>query len=70
MQELIVHEKQHGNYVTTAIIGGIAVALIIVIGTLWMGRSAKRDIDEAVHSVSSLRYVCKCRDYGNGSRHA
>ncbi len=34
MQELIIHEKQHGNYVTTAIIGGIAVALIIVIGTV------------------------------------
>ena len=36
------------------IIGGLAVVLIIIVGTLWMGQSAKRDIDDAVHSVSSL----------------
>ena len=40
--------------VRIGIIGGIIVILIIIVGTLWMGQSAKRDIDDAVQSVSSL----------------
>ena len=35
-------------------IGAMLVALILIIGTLWSGQSAKRATDDAVHSVSLL----------------
>ena len=34
--------------------GGIAVLLILVLGTIWMGHSASRDTNEAVRNVSLL----------------
>ena len=37
-----------------AVIGGIALVLILVIGTIWVGRSAKTDTESAVRSVSLL----------------
>ena len=37
-----------------AVIGGIALVLILVIGTIWVGRSAKADTESAVRSVSLL----------------
>ena len=37
-----------------ALIGGIAVILILVIGTIFTGRSASHDTKQAVHSVSLL----------------
>lgn len=37
-----------------AVIGGIAVALILVLGTIWTGRSASRDTEQAVRNVSLL----------------
>lgn len=37
-----------------AVTGGIAVILILVLGTIWMGQSAGRDTERAVHSVSLL----------------
>ncbi|MBQ9156929.1 MAG: response regulator [Eubacterium sp.] len=36
------------------IAGGIAVALILIWGTIWMGRGAKQDTETAVRSVSLL----------------
>ena len=36
------------------LIGGIIVAIIIVLGTVWMGQSAAADTQEAVRSVSLL----------------
>ena len=39
---------------TVAVVGGILVILILVLGTIWMGRSASRDTEEAVRSVSLL----------------
>ena len=36
------------------IIGAIVVAFILIAGTLWMGRSASQDTDEAVRAVSLL----------------
>ncbi len=39
---------------TVAIVGGIIVALILVLGTMWMGRSARTDTAAAVRSVSLL----------------
>ena len=37
-----------------AVIGSIVIALILVLGTIWMGRSAKEGTESAVHSVSLL----------------
>ena len=37
-----------------AVIGCIVIALILVFGTIWMGRSAKEGTETAVHSVSQL----------------
>ena len=42
------------NTVAVALAGGILVMLILVLGTIWMGRSAKRDTEAAVRSVSLL----------------
>ena len=36
------------------IAGGLAVALMLVIGTVWTGRSASRDTEKAVRNVSIL----------------
>ena len=35
-----------------AVIAGILVAAILVLGTIWMGHQAQKDAEEAVHSVS------------------
>ncbi len=40
--------------VRIAVIGGILVAAILVLGTIWTGQSASRDTDEAARSVSLL----------------
>ena len=40
--------------VTIAIIGGIVVAAILVVGTILMGNSARKDTDQAVRTVSLL----------------
>ena len=40
--------------VRIAVIGGILVAVILVVGTIWVGQSAKRDTETAVRSVSLL----------------
>ena len=37
-----------------AIIGGIIVSVILIFGTMWMGRIAKKDTEDAVRSVSLL----------------
>ena len=35
-----------------AVIAGILVAAILVLGTIWMGHQAQKDAEEAVQSVS------------------
>ena len=42
------------NIAHIAVIGSLIVALILIAGTVWMGRSARRDAETAVHSVSLL----------------
>ena len=42
------------SLMTVAMIGGIAVALILILGTIWTGRSASRDTEQAVRNVSLL----------------
>ena len=46
--------REANRIVPAAIIGGIVVIAILVLGTIWMGRSASRDTEEAVRSVSLL----------------
>ena len=45
---------KRGNTVTTAVIGSIIVILILVLGTVLMGRNAQNDTLKAVRSVSLL----------------
>ena len=40
--------------VSAAVVGVLAVAAILIIGTIWTGRSASRDANKAVRSVSLL----------------
>ena len=42
------------NTVAVAVIGSLIVILILVLGTIWMGQSARRDTETAVRSVSFL----------------
>ena len=42
------------NTIPIAVIGGILVVVILIIGTVWTGQSAKKDTETAVHSVSLL----------------
>ncbi|MCR4607383.1 MAG: hypothetical protein K5771_06635 [Oscillospiraceae bacterium] len=37
-----------------ALLGGVVLVLILVIGTIWTGRSARKDTESAVRSVSLL----------------
>ena len=46
--------KRQSNISTIAVIGGVIVLVIFVIGTFWMGRIARRDTEEAVRSVSLM----------------
>ena len=47
-------DRKNNNIMRIAVIGGIIVLAIMIIGTFWSIRSASRDTDEAVHSVSNL----------------
>ncbi len=46
--------KRRDSLENIAIVGGIVIALILVLGTIWMGQSAKNGTETAVHSVSLL----------------
>jgi len=47
-------ETKKKSTMTAALIGGIAVLVIMVVGTFWMGQAAKQDTDKAVRAVSLL----------------
>ena len=46
--------ERRNNTVGIVIAGGLIVAAIMVLGTIWTGRSARKDTVEAVRSVSML----------------
>ena len=46
--------NQRNNTTLIAFIGGIALVLILVFGTIWTGHSARTDTESAVRSVSLL----------------
>ena len=47
-------KNTRNNLAPIAIAGSIAVALILIFGTIWMGQSAKKGTEDAIHSVSLL----------------
>ena len=47
-------ESRRKNTALIAIIGLVAVMVILLLGTLWTGRSARKDTEEAVRAVSLL----------------
>ena len=47
-------EKRKNKVTVIALIGGVAVILIIVFGTLWIGQSAREDSQEVARTVSLL----------------
>ena len=47
-------ESRKNRITHVALIGGIVLILILVVGTIWVGRSAKADTEAAVRSVSLL----------------
>ena len=47
-------KAKKSNTVVIVVIGGVIVMLILVLSTIWMGQSARRDTEAAVRSVSLL----------------
>ena len=47
-------ETERKNLMKELIIGVLAVVIILIIGTFWMGKSVNKDNDEAVRTVSLL----------------
>ena len=47
-------EHRPKNTAVVVVIGGLIVILVLVLGTIWMGQSARRDTETAVRSVSLL----------------
>ena len=47
-------EQKKSSIIPIAIVGGIMVVAILVFGTIWMGRSASKDAEDAARSVSLL----------------
>ena len=52
--DLIMQEYQNRRLLRMVAIVFIVVATLVVLGTLWMGQSARNATDEAVHSVSQF----------------
>ncbi|HCA05507.1 MAG TPA: hypothetical protein DEO32_06395, partial [Ruminococcaceae bacterium] len=50
----MVKQVKSNRTATIAVVGSIILAVILVLGTVWMGYNAKRDTEEAVRSVSLL----------------
>lgn len=50
----MVKQIKSNRTATIAVVGSIILAVILVLGTVWMGYNAKRDTENAVRSVSLL----------------
>ena len=46
--------KKSNGMLQAAVVGSIVVALILIVSTIWMGKSASRDTENAVRNVSLL----------------
>ncbi len=49
-----MEKTKKNSMASVAIVGIVIIALILVVGTIWMGQSAKKGTEDAVHSVSLL----------------
>ncbi|MBR6352201.1 MAG: response regulator, partial [Firmicutes bacterium] len=49
-----MNREKRNNAVTVAVIGSLIVLFILVVGTIWMGHSARKNTAEAVRTVSLL----------------
>ena len=49
-----IDSGKKGNIKKAALISIVIVALILIFGTMWMGRVAQKDTENAVRSVSLL----------------
>ena len=49
-----MNKVRNNNTTRIAVIGSLVIAVILVAGTIWMGRYARRDTEEAVREVSLL----------------
>ncbi|MBE6016412.1 MAG: response regulator [Lachnospiraceae bacterium] len=47
-------QNRKNNTAVIAIVGSLIIAVILVVGTIWMGARARRDTEESVRSVSLL----------------
>ena len=47
-------ERKRSKTTAVAIVGILVLIAVLVLGTIWMGQSARRDTEDAVHSVSLL----------------
>ena len=45
-------QTKHHRIMTISAVGGLLVMLIVVVGSIWMGRSARQDTEQAVVTVS------------------
>ena len=46
--------RKRSKTLPIAVVGGIIVMLILVVGTFWMGQSTRKDSEQAVRTVSLL----------------
>ncbi|MBQ7501743.1 response regulator [bacterium] len=46
--------KTNNNMARITVIGSLIIAIILILGTVWMGRNANKSSEQAVHTVSLL----------------
>lgn len=51
---MVNSQNKRKNTIPIIAFGSILLAVILIVGTIWMGQSAKKDTETAVHSVSLL----------------
>ena len=47
-------ERKQNKTTRIALFGSLIIALILILGTVWMGQNARKDNEEAVRTVSLL----------------
>ncbi len=49
-----INEKQRRQTITFAVCGGIVIAVILLVTTLWVSNAARKGTDQAVDKVSEF----------------
>ena len=50
----MINKIGKNSVIQAAVLGSLLVAAVLIMGTYWMGKSASRDTEKAVHNVSFL----------------